>query len=62
MAWAVITIVLACLIYGPTLLQRRERRLARGRTLHFTNGVCEENQTGIWRHLRHVGQPFQGAN
>jgi hypothetical protein len=55
MTWAVIAIVLFCLIYGPALRQRWKHESSRGRTLHFSNGVCEENETGIWRYLRHVG-------
>ena len=52
MTWAVIAMVagLAWVVYGPVL-----RRSSAARTLHFRNGVCEENEIGVWKYLRHLG-------
>ena len=52
MTWAVIAMVagLAWVVYGPVL-----RRSSSARTLHFRNGVCEENEIGVWKYLRHLG-------
>ena len=55
MTWTVITAVLTCLIYGPALRRRWKHQSSRTRTLHFSNGVCEENEDGVWRRLRYLG-------
>ena len=52
MTWAIIAMVagLAWVVYGPVL-----RRSRSARTLHFRNGVCEENEIGVWKYLRYLG-------
>lgn len=55
MAWALLALVLACLVYGPFLRQRWEDRSSRGRTLRIVDGVCLENTAGIWKYLRYLG-------
>ena len=55
MAWALFLLVLACLIYGPFLRKRWEDSSSRGRTLHIVDGVCQENNAGIWKYLAYLG-------
>ena len=48
---------LVCLMYVLALGRhlRKQEKTRRGRTLHFINGVCQENEVGVWRYLRHLG-------
>lgn len=47
--------VLTCVIYGPALRRRWKHQSSRTRTLHFSHGVCEESEDGVWRYLKYLG-------
>ena len=55
MTWALFLLVLAALIYGPFLYRWWQETSSRPRTLHFVDGVCQENTDGIWHYLGYLG-------
>ena len=55
MTWTVIGMVvglagLLWLVYDLVLCRSSSERI-----LHFRNGVCEENEIGVWKYLRYLG-------